>query len=158
MSRKPRPTPAPTSFVYAQIDYDGPMFLDGTRCHIWTGTKDKNGYGRASINGGSGYLVHRVMYAASFGNIEGVGLDHLCRRPACCNPLHLEPVSQAENVRRGEAGRNMREKTHCPQGHPYSGENLIVKPIRAGKGKARVCRTCLNAANVAYRKRKAAAA
>ena len=32
---------------------------------------------------------------------EGMQLDHLCRVPGCVNPDHLEPVSAAENVRRG---------------------------------------------------------
>jgi hypothetical protein len=31
-------------------------------------------------------------------------------------------------------------RTHCPKGHPYSGENLYVNPHR-GKG-SRVCRIC----------------
>jgi hypothetical protein len=151
--RKPRPTPKPTPYVFAQINTSGPIFRDGTRCWLWTGTVDKHGYGRASINGGSGYLVHRVIYADTYGPIEGVGLDHLCRRPSCVNPLHLEPVTQAENVRRGEAGRNMREKTHCPQGHPYEGVNLIRRRLKKG-GFARVCRECQNEANRRYRQRK----
>jgi len=33
------------------------------------------------------------------------------------------------------------QKTHCPQGHPYEGENLYV----ASNGK-RYCRTCMRAA------------
>lgn len=30
-------------------------------------------------------------------------LDHLCRRPACCNPDHLEPVTHRTNMRRAYA-------------------------------------------------------
>ena len=60
-------------------------------------------------------------------------LDHLCRERACCNPAHLEPVTQAENIRRGEA-----VKTHCPQGHPYEGDNLYID----SRGKRR-CKTCI---------------
>lgn len=30
----------------------------------------------------------------------GAVLDHLCRVRNCVNPAHLEPVTQAENVRR----------------------------------------------------------
>jgi hypothetical protein len=64
-------------------------------------------------------------------------IDHLCRRPLCCNPLHLEAVTMRENLMRGNgwSGRNAR-KTHCPQGHPYSPENTSV---RDG---SRHCRTC----------------
>lgn len=34
-----------------------------------------------------------------------------------------------------------RAKTHCPQGHPYSGDNLYVHP----DGRHRACRTCRSA-------------
>lgn len=34
---------------------------------------------------------------------EGMVLDHKCKNPACVNPKHLEPVSQSENCRRGNA-------------------------------------------------------
>lgn len=37
-------------------------------------------------------------------------------------------------------GYNMRQKSHCPQGHPYEGDNLKVNP----KG-WRICRACENA-------------
>lgn len=30
-------------------------------------------------------------------------------------------------------------KTHCPQGHPYSGDNLVLHPINGGR-ECLVCR------------------
>ncbi len=38
------------------------------------------------------------------------------------------------------------EKTHCPQGHPYSGENLFVR-----KNGKRECKTCMRLRSRAYR-------
>jgi hypothetical protein len=32
----------------------------------------------------------------------GLHLDHLCRVRDCVNPEHLEPVTNAENLRRGD--------------------------------------------------------
>jgi hypothetical protein len=40
-------------------------------------------------------------------------------------------------------------RTHCPEGHPYEGDNLLV--IRGGK--ARDCRLCANARNRKNRER-----
>lgn len=67
-------------------------------------------------------------------------IDHLCATPACVNPAHLEPVTQAENVKRGRAGDIERARTHCPKGHPYDKANTYVSP--AGHRK---CRACTNA-------------
>jgi hypothetical protein len=38
----------------------------------------------------------------------------------------------------------LNERTHCPKGHPYSGDNLVLEPIqRAGRSYyARRCKTC----------------
>lgn len=40
-----------------------------------------------------------------------------------------------------------REKTHCPRGHPYSGDNLLVTK-NANGGPRRSCLACMKAANV----------
>ncbi|MFE4420475.1 HNH endonuclease signature motif containing protein [Streptomyces sp. NPDC056817] len=86
--------------------------------------------------------VHRVAYEALVTEIpDGLQLDHLCRNRACANPWHLEPVTNRVNAKRGQAGPVLASKnlgkTHCPQGHPYSGDNL-----RIGSRGWRYCRAC----------------
>lgn len=112
-------------------------------CWLWTGGHGKYGHGvfipktrNEPIMG-----AHRWSWESVNGPIPpGLVLDHLCRVPACVRPDHLEPVTQAENVRRAPhlGGAQNRRKTHCPKGHPYSGDNLL----RWGDMSRRRCRQC----------------
>ena len=105
-------------------------------CWLWQGALS-DGYGHVSVDG-RGVGVHRVVYEALIAPIpDGLQIDHLCRVRHCVNPDHLEVVTAAENVKRGSVGDNNRDKTHCPQGHPYTGDNLYLNP----QGK-RECREC----------------
>ena len=82
--------------------------------------------------------AHRFSYELHVGPIpNGLELDHLCRNRACVNPDHLEPVTHSVNVLRGIAPLHRLSKTHCPHGHPYSGDNLYISPSNR-----RYCRTC----------------
>ena len=73
-----------------------------TPCHLWQGAKTREGgYGQMRVAGRL-ELAHRVAYQLRYGLIPGDKcLDHLCRRTGCVNPEHLEPVTNAENCRRG---------------------------------------------------------
>ena len=109
----------------------------GDGCVEWGHSRSPEGYGRL---GGS--YTHRLIYAELVGEIpDGFVIDHLCRNRICMNPNHLEAVTQAENLRRGEgiSARNAL-KTHCPKGHEYDEENTYLRPDRPGRG----CKQCRN--------------
>jgi len=64
-----------------------------------------NGYGHLTIRNQQ-ILAHRFIYEKFKGPIpEGLTLDHSCRNPICVNPDHMEPVTHAENCRRGERAK-----------------------------------------------------
>lgn len=104
-------------------------------CWPYAGALCDGGYGIGSVEGRA-VRVHRAVYEVLVGPIpEGMQLDHRCRNRACYNPAHLEPVSPAENVRRGLPFRP--KPTHCVRGHTYNEQTLYVSP----RG-WHVCRVC----------------
>lgn len=108
-------------------------------CWVWTASLRQSGYGQFRL-GGKIRRAHIVAYEFEVGPVPaGLELDHTCRILACVNPAHLEPVTHAENCRRGNVGKFSRDKTHCPQGHAYDKVNTYVTP-----GGKRHCRTCKN--------------
>lgn len=106
-------------------------------CWRWTGA---TGGARNHLYGvANGTTAHRVAYEFFVGPIPtGMVLDHLCRNTMCVNPEHLEPVTQRENLERGQ-GRS-RASTHCKNGHEYTPENTRIVVIRGYE--TRVCRAC----------------
>lgn len=123
-------------------------------CWIWTGRRRATGYGSfTDRRGGTTHAAHRFAYELLVGPIpDGMELDHLCRVRPCVNPDHVEVVTPAENKRRGfGVNRTARERTHCPQGHPYSDDN-IVRTVK-GWRRCRRCRT--EQSERAYARRKA---
>jgi hypothetical protein len=109
-------------------------------CWEWTSTFN-NGYGRFATCSNAistQHYAHRFSYTLCKGPIpEGMTIDHICRNKKCVNPNHLELVTLKENILRGfsPSAVNAR-RTHCFQGHPFSGKNLIIE------GRHRRCRMC----------------
>lgn len=105
-------------------------------CWAWTAQTSPDGYGRFQVASAS-KLAHRVAFEQVNGGIPaGLQLDHLCRNRACCNPNHLEPVTQRENISRGNSGLPQLSRTHCPASHAYDAVNTYVY-----KG-SRICKEC----------------
>ena len=130
---------------WAKVDCTGPVPEDRPElgpCWLWTGSVTSEGYGQLS-HYGKNLSVHRLAYELHQGAIPtGLQLDHLCRVRHCANHDHLEAVSRRTNLLRGAGvGAKAARKTHCPQGHPYSGGNLRLEEQPSGYLRRR-CRAC----------------
>lgn len=86
-----------------------PVFL----CWLWQNGLTPQGY----AIGDAGADAHRQVYKAEVGPIpDGMFLDHWCRRRACVNPAHLEPVTQSVNEKRKRWAYRVKLKK-CQHGH-----------------------------------------
>lgn len=110
----------------------------GEGCWLWCASLTQKGYGQFSFGKKSDgtyrmLKAHRFAYEDTVGPIpEGMAIDHLCRNRACCNPVHLEVVTNAENNKRAGAA-----KESCARGHRFTPENII-----GGRNGTRECRAC----------------
>lgn len=130
--------------------------IDANGCWCWSASQNGYGYGKLRWNG-STCRAHRIVYQLLVGEIPpGLQLDHLCRVRHCVNPAHLEPVTQRENTLRGDTiSAKCAAKTHCPKGHPLSGDNLVPSKQKLGE---RNCLTCNREYHRAHYARKRALA
>jgi hypothetical protein len=74
-----------------------------TPCWTWLLAKSVWGYGLETVNHQQ-RAAHRRLYEKIHGPVKG-DLDHLCRNRDCVNPDHLEPVTRAVNIQRGDLAR-----------------------------------------------------
>ena len=123
-------------------------------CIAWVGHSNDGRYGAFALLRGKKRWVpaHRYAYIRARGPIpDGMMLDHLCRNTFCVNPSHLEVVTARQNFERGRSPGILhayhKSKTHCPHGHPYSGENLYQWKTY------RYCRACIKAATLRWQKK-----
>ncbi len=111
-----------------------------TPCWIWRLNLTSAGYGQ-----------YRSLYEHHIGPVpDDLELDHLCRVRACVNPGHLEPVTHAENMRRGIRAT----QTHCTNGHEFTQDNTYVKPTVG----TRACKQCQRDRQRRYYQERCAAA
>jgi hypothetical protein len=142
-------TTTPIDRFWAKVD----LPADRTQCWLWRAATIR-GYGSFRVAGQHHY-AHRFAYELLVGPIaDGLTIDHLCRRPLCVNPSHMEPVTRAENRARAPisgAAKQHAAKTRCDAGHPLIETNLL-----ASSSGGRRCKICARRRREACRERQRA--
>lgn len=98
----------------------GKISKNESGCHIWTGTKNKAGYGKMWRNGKKIY-AHRFAWEMVNGGIpSGLHVCHHCDNPSCVNPDHLFVGTVADNMR----DRELKGRGNHPVGENASRAKL----------------------------------
>lgn len=87
-------------------------------CLIWTGAKDRDGYGQLQVNGRI-TKAHRYVYEEANGTIpDGMLIDHICHNRTCANVDHLRLATRQQNSS-NRAGATALSSTGVRGVYPY---------------------------------------
>lgn len=97
-------------------------------CWLWNGKLDRDGHGRVTYKG-IARSTHSLVYQLIVGAVPvpPLQIDHLCRVRRCVNPDHMEAVTVALNLQRGETAKLTVENVRRIRAeHPGLGKGSVA--------------------------------
>lgn len=132
--KKPIPIPRWNEYFSSRIKRDGD-------CILWTGDRDKGGYGRVTVAFTQGiHFAHRLSWFLANGSFDlKCRILHRCDVRACVNPKHLWVGTQIDNIKDMCAKGRQRGVSRRGMEHPTSKlTDAEVKKMRAARAKLNV--------------------
>lgn len=122
-------------------------YVESGDCWIWTGAKNKNGYGCVSTGKGTSTTAHKASYQVHVGPVaEGLDVCHKCDNPSCINPKHLFLGTRKENMQ--DSKRKGRQNPARAKGEETGSSKLtndqvisVFKSAKAGVSLSQIAKT-----------------
>lgn len=115
-------------------------------CWPWIGYHTPAGYAHISVGQFATAKAHRVAWVLAYGSIpDEMTIDHLCFRPDCQNPRHMELTTLRENIRRQWADprreQERKARTNFARGERGGNSRLTDAGVRYIRANYRFRRT-----------------
>lgn len=131
----------PTSLsirFFRQVDKNGPVPAHRPElgpCWVWTGVKDKDGYGRIRDGERKQQRTNRIGFLLANGRWPNPFALHHCDNPSCVRPDHLFEGDVQENhndqARKGRTTKGIKNPACGVRGEANGRAKLSIENVRA---------------------------